>query len=104
MKPPSPIDHNKTPCRACLGTRRAELHEQLFARELHALDLLEPCPKPPELAPAYRALLRYAIGALSQHIELAVLRQQLHLHARPRLVPGLVQQLLLEFVEAALRR
>src|SRR5215510_10791962 len=98
------LDHQKPPrCRG-LGTRGTELHEQLFTRELHARDFLEPRPQPLEPAPAYRALLADAIFTLRQNIELAVLRQQLHLYARSRLVPWLLQQLLLVACETALWR
>src|SRR5215467_5108924 len=70
----------------------------------YARDFLEPYPQPLELPPAYRTLLRHAISALREHIELAALRQQFHLHARSRLMPWPVQQLLLVAGEPILWR
>src|SRR2546430_16701746 len=56
-----------------------------------------------ELPAAHRAFLGDAILALSEHIKLALLRQKLHLYARPRLVPWFGEELLLQPAQAALR-
>ena len=52
----------------------------------------------------HRALLGDPIAALGKHIELIVLREQLHLHAGARSMPRLVEQRLFQACETSLRR
>ncbi len=69
-----------------------------------AASLPEPLPQPFQLPPPHRAFLGDAIVALGEDVEFVVLGQQFDLHALPRLLPGLLQQMLLQPVQAALGR
>ena len=82
----------------------AELHQPFFARDFHGGDLLEPLPQPFQLPPPHRAFLADPIGALGEDVEFAVLSQKLDLDALPRVLPGFFQQVLLQPVQASLRR
>ena len=83
------LDRDQTPGGAGLIARGAELHQQLFAREHHCRQLLEPHPQPLQLAPPHCPLFGDPITALGQDVELAFLRQQLDLRAGSRLLPRL---------------
>ena len=95
---------DEPPAGRILAARRAELHQQLFVRERHAGELFQPRPQPLELARAHRTFLGDAIRALGEHVQLAVLRQELDLHAGPGVLPGLEQQVLLQLRQAAFGR
>jgi hypothetical protein len=102
----------EVPCRASstvtsrhgASSCRAEFHEQRIACEAHRAQFVQPRPQPFQLPPAYRALLGDPIAALGEHVELVVLREQLHLHAGTGSVPRLVEQRLLQAGEPPLRR
>ena len=95
---------DQTPCGRRLRARRAQFHQHLFALHVHSGELAEPGPQPFQLPSPHRAFLGEAIGALGEDIELVVMGQQFDLDARPRLLPGLLDQMLLQPVQSALGR
>jgi hypothetical protein len=60
------LDRDQTPGGAGLIARGAEFHQQLFARQPHRRQLLEPRPQPLQLASSHRPLLGDAVAALRQ--------------------------------------
>src|SRR5271166_6052332 len=79
-----------------------ELHQQALAREVHARQLRQSRPQPLQLPLSHGALLVDARPALGEHVKVVVLGQQLHLDARPHLVPGQADERLFQLAEASL--
>src|SRR5580693_6352784 len=97
------FDHRQAPGATRLIARGAEFHQQLLARDLHCRELLEPGPQPLQLAPPDCPLLGDTVAALGQDVELALLRQQLDLHAGSRLLPRLGDEMLFQTRQATLQ-
>src|SRR5208337_2451255 len=94
---------DEPPRRRDLALRAAELHQQRIARELHVLQLRESGPQPLQFATTHGAFLGDSILALGEHVEFAVLGQELDLHARAGIAPGFGDEGLLETIEPSLR-
>ena len=73
------LDVNQAPADRSLGASGSQLHQQLLAGDLHCCgEFVEASPQPFQLPPAHRPFLEDPVGALGEHIELAVLGQQFH--------------------------
>ncbi len=83
---------------------QGELHQHLFARDVHGGELAEPLPQPLHLPPAHGALLGNTVFALGEDVEFALFGQKLDLHPLAGLLPGLTGEPLFQAGQAALRR
>ena len=88
------LDLDQAPAGRPLRLGLSEPDQQFVARQMdgHPAQVFQSRPQALQLPPAHRALLGDPVEALGEHIEFAVLRQQLDLHARARLLPGLGRQ------------
>jgi len=84
--------------------RGDELHQQLLARNLHGGDLPMPLPQPLQLPPAHGTFLGHPIETLGKDMEFAGLGRQFDLNALAGLLTRLIQQVLLQTVQASLGR
>ena len=65
---------------------------------------VQPAPIRLEAAAMHRLLLELALRAVGQHVRLALVLRQLHPHRLVKLLPGLVDELLLQLAQHAPRR
>lgn len=81
-----------------------KLEQQLIAAELLLAQRIQPSPQLFQAPAAHGTLLGDTIAALGEDVDLAILRQQLHLHPGPGVVPRLVEQRLLQPAQPSLGR
>jgi len=89
------LDIDQAPCGGSAGPCRTQLHQHLLARNFHRGQLSQPLPQPLQLPPAHRTFLADTRGTFSEHVEFAVLVQQLDRDTRAGFLPGLGEELFL---------